>query len=465
MKKTISSKLIRLNMSLVIFALFLMSFMSMFFIQNYLEKQLIKDLISESRLIQRISQNESTGKRGINKESLKSNLDSNYKIYKREFESQSIIFANRNGSYQPIFYSSKRNVLDNESIEFIIKNVENHKYNFKFTSNKVEYLAVARNTKNISSNNRTSHGFILTYISNNTTTEIIKGISKILFFSMILSACICIFVIFFASRKITDPIIKLTNLAKEISNRNFNSTFSIDTGDELESLSNSINKMACNIKDYDTNQKHFFQNISHELKTPLMSIQGYAEGVRDNVFDDNEKPLNIIIDESNRVKKYVEDIIFLSRLEMLDISFEYKFCSLNEIIISSIEKIESIAILRDIDIIYNPSEDIHLNIDKDKFIQALINLLSNCLKYTKDTVGVDTIKTNNCYKIKIWDNGNGFNKDDLNKMFNRFYKGEKEGSGIGMSIVQKIIDNHNGTISASNRDNGGAEFTIKIPIN
>ncbi|CAH2214892.1 HAMP domain-containing sensor histidine kinase [Tepidibacter aestuarii] len=463
MKKSISNKLIRLNVFLVVFALFLMSFMSMFFIKGYLEKQLIKDLISESKLFQKMAQDGAMDQKKINRELLRSNLDDNYKFYRREFESQSIIFSNKNGYYQPIFYSSRRNLLDNESIQTIINNVESGKYNFKFTSNGVEYLAVARNAKNIS-NNKASRGFVLTYISNNTATTIIKGISKILFLSMLLSTCICIAVIFFASKKITNPIVKLTNLAKEISNRNFDSTISINTGDEIESLSNSINKMACSIKDYDTNQKHLFQNISHELKTPLMSIQGYAEGVRDNMFDDNKKALNIIIDESNRVKKYVEDIIFLSKLEMMDISFEYSFYNINDVIISSIEKVESIAILGDIDIMYSPKEDVYLNIDKDKLIQALINLLSNCLKYTKDTIGVDTLKTNDYFEIKIWDNGNGFNKDDLNKIFNRFYKGEKEGSGIGMSIVQEVIKNHNGTISANNRNIGGAEFTIKIPL-
>lgn len=214
-----------------------MSFISSLFIKNYLENQLIDDLVSESRLFKRIIQSETDDIRKINNYKVKELMRDNYSLYRKDFESNNIILTKKHLSYEVVFTSSKYIRLDKDFINAITDSINNNTYNFKYISNKTEYIGL-----------------------------------------------------------------------------------------------------------------------------------------------------------------------------------------------------------------------------------ILINILSNCLKYTKDIIGIETSCNTTHYKIRIWDDGNGFTKEDLNKVFDRFYKGKKEGSGLGMSIVKKIIDKHNADISVGNNTDKGAQYIITLPL-
>lgn len=465
MKKTITKKIIRVNVLIVIVSLLLMSIISSITIKKYLENEIAQDLLNETRLFRRMSGFEVKNNRHDKSE--RETLDnSEFRLARREFESQVIILSqNRNGELNQVYNSSKEARLSNKDIMEIKKAINKGKQYFEIFLDDKNCLAAITKAKQMKIKNKLVNGYMIAYIPTTHMDRINRDIIKVLMITTLIVGSVSILIGLSLSKKITKPIVKLTKIAEKLSNREFENKAIIKTGDEIEILATAVNKMSDNILKYDNHQKEFFQNISHELKTPLMSIQGYAEGVKDGVFDSEDQALNVIIDESKRIKKIVEDIIYLSKLDMIDEkNIESKECSMNQLIINSIEKIESIAIQSDIDIFFNPKEDVLLYIDEEKIIRVMINILSNCLKYTKSMIEVDTGIDQKFFTIKIIDDGNGFSDKDLENLFDRFYKGEKKGSGLGMSIVKKIMESHKGHIEVRNNCSGGAEFILKFPI-
>jgi signal transduction histidine kinase len=291
-----------------------------------------------------------------------------------------------------------------------------------------------------------------------------QGMFMMLLTAMALTSIVAVAFGIFMARSIAKPIVKLKKRAELLSNRDFDSKVEINTGDELEELANTMNKMAEVLKQYDIGQKKFIQNASHELKTPLMSIQGYAEGIKDGVFNDNLQALDIIVEESTRLKRIVEEVIFLSKLETIEGFYKFKATRMNELIEKSIDKINSIALKNSITIDTRLGKNISLDIDEDKFIQALINVFGNCLRYAKSKVTVAAQIKDKTFEIVVSDDGDGFGENDLKNIFERFYKGSKGDTGLGMAITKVIIEKHQGTILAVNAAEGGAQFLITIPL-
>lgn len=304
--------------------------------------------------------------------------------------------------------------------------------------------------------------WIISYTSVGGVQELSKIMLKVLLVTLLLTSVIAVGLGIFIARSIAKPIITLKRRAERLSMRDFDSRVEIHTHDEIEELANTIEKMAVELKEYDTAQKKFLQNASHELKTPLMSIQGYAEGIKDGVFDSDGKALDIIVDESTRLKNIVEEIIYLSKLETMEEFYRFGTESINEVIKDSIEKVDSLAVKNGIRINCQLCKDTEINMDRDKFIQALINILGNCLRYAAGEINIKTVLNAKLLEIIISDDGEGFEESEIKNVFERFYKGKKGNTGLGLTITKIIIEKHGGGIEAKNSANGGAEFRIRL---
>ncbi len=266
------------------------------------------------------------------------------------------------------------------------------------------------------------------------------------------------------SKKITDPINTVTALTRQYAKQDFSERFIAHTGDEIEELSIAVDEMASSLKRHDEEQVKFFRHVSHEMKTPLTSIYGYAEGLKSGVFTNQDEVLDIIMNESLRIKKLTEDIIFLSKLESNIEVYDFQECHVGEVIEDAIRSVESIAILKDIDIFYEPHPTKALELDYDKIYRAIVNLLSNCIKYTKDLVEIKVLETEGELQIIIADNGKGFDEASLRNLTNGLAKEKSDGSGIGLSIVAEILKRHHGSLSILNRrENSGAVFEMHLP--
>lgn len=293
--------------------------------------------------------------------------------------------------------------------------------------------------------------------------ELRQGMTYILFIYLLFVGVAALVVGILIARSIAKPIILLKKRTESLSRRDYDSKVEINTGDELELLADTIDKMAEELKEYDIAQKKFLQNASHELKTPLMSIQGYAEGIKDGVFEDNNQALDVIVEESTRLKGIVEELIYLSKLETMENFYKFTKEDISDVIEKSIEKVKSLAIKSDIKINTSLQKGAVLNIDRDKFTQALINLLGNCIRHSKSQINVSTSYEGDHLVIRVSDDGEGFGDEDLKNVFERFYKGKKGDTGLGLSITKVIIEKHGGVINVFNGKGGGAEFVITLP--
>ncbi len=263
------------------------------------------------------------------------------------------------------------------------------------------------------------------------------------------------------------PILIFQEGAERLAKRDLKSPIFLPSNDEFESLANTFNDMALEIMARENSQKEFFQNVSHELKTPLTSIQGYAEGIKDGVFADNDKALDIISDEAIRLKGLVDELLLISKLDTYNDIFKFTNTDVNQILVETGEKLAGIANTLGKKITLNMDKNAIIFADHEKLQQAFINILGNSLRYAKNEIEILTtvnINEKTVY-VTVKDDGEGIEPTQINKIFERFQKGRKGDTGLGLAITKMIVEKHRGIITAENVENGGgALFTVKLPI-
>jgi signal transduction histidine kinase len=282
--------------------------------------------------------------------------------------------------------------------------------------------------------------------------------------SLVISAILALLLGIVFQRNLTKPIRLLAFSMRNFSIKGENKDITIGTNDEIQELADSFNVMSRRIKQYDENQKSFFQNASHELKTPLMAIQGNAELILDRIVTgkDAEHSLNVIISESQRLKKIVENITFLAKLENVEESFQFRSESVDLVLREAVQSVGAIAEQRGIRILVENTISESISMDEEKLTRAFINLLGNALRYAETTIAVVGYQTADSIVVEVKDDGMGFAPGEETKVFERFYSGESGGSGIGLAITKAIIEGHKGTITAFQNKPKGAVFQVRF---
>ncbi|MDF2520495.1 MAG: histidine kinase [Clostridia bacterium] len=324
-----------------------------------------------------------------------------------------------------------------------------------------EYIAII---KPVYDKNSFGLGWIGIYSSLNKLNELKMAINIILLIILLLSALIIVLLSSILSKKISAPFSSLNEHIRAVAERNFNAKLQVPVDDELQELVNNINTMTDKLESYDKAQKTFLQNASHEFRTPIMSIQSYAEGIKYDVMDRNAA-VEVIVDESKRLTSLVEDLLYLSRLDSIEENYRFSNLDFDEFIKGCIERMNGIALKNNVKLTINSvDEKITVYADEEKLSRAVNNIISNCLRYAKAMVQIDmTVTEDNRIRLNISDDGQGFDPNELPSIFERFYKGKKGNFGLGLAISKNIIEKHNGHISAANAD-VGAMFTIELPI-
>lgn len=210
-------------------------------------------------------------------------------------------------------------------------------------------------------------------------------------------------------------------------------------------------------------QQTFFQNASHELKTPLMAIQGYAEGIQAGVMDTGSAA-EVILEESDRMTELVEELLDISKIDMGRQQLALSEMDIRELLYDSIRAVESAAAASGITIAPDFSEEpIMVKCDDTQMRRAVTNILTNGLRYVRSELRLTCRADRRQVTIRIQDDGDGIAEADLPHIFDRFYMGRSGKSGIGLALTREIIHLHKGTIRARNGDTG-AVFEISIPV-
>ena len=209
-------------------------------------------------------------------------------------------------------------------------------------------------------------------------------------------------------------------------------------------------------------QQTFFQNASHELKTPLMAIQGYAEGIQAGVMDTGSAA-EVILKESDRMTGLVDELLDISKIDMGRQQLTLSEMDVRELLYDSIRAVEpaaagGIAITPDF-----PETPVMVSCDDTRLRRAVTNILSNGVRYARSELRLTCRADKRYVTIRIQDDGDGIAEEDLPHIFDRFYMGKSGKSGIGLALTREIIHLHKGTIRARNVDTG-AVFEITLPM-
>lgn len=284
--------------------------------------------------------------------------------------------------------------------------------------------------------------------------SVIHSAEKIITSTAILAVVVTLITVFAVSIKLTKSIKLLCKRAERIGSGDFTHEEYDFAVRELYELGNNMNSTSAKLAKFDKYQEQFFQNVSHELRTPLMSIQGYAEGIRYGVFPDSKEAASIIIDESHRLTSMLEQLLYISRVNVNELVMsENDLC---DILRQANEKLAGLVVTGDKKVILQiPDEPVYINCEAETVLRAIMNVISNGLRYASTEVVVKLFESGGKAVVTVSDDGPGISDDDLENIFVRFYKGKDGKHGIGLSIAKNIMDIHGGKISAENITVGG----------
>ncbi len=212
----------------------------------------------------------------------------------------------------------------------------------------------------------------------------------------------------------------------------------------------------------DEQLKRFFSNASHELKTPLTSIQGYTESIYLDITPDVKGSCEVVLKQCDLMQRLIEELLLLSKLDSNALKLDYATINIYEVIDRLISYIMPTFNEKNIELVCSFEGDEAMSLCDERYMyHVLSTILSNSLRYAKSKVEISTKILSNRVVIIISDDGDGFSDEDLPHIFKRFYAGKNGVSGIGLSLAKEIIKLHKGDICATN--NNGAQITITIP--
>ena len=290
------------------------------------------------------------------------------------------------------------------------------------------------------------------------------AVNLILFAIMLLGILIAIYFSEKIAEHITVPITRLGVLSLQIGQGDFDvSHFNIPQDTlEFKQLYDNISIMVGRLETYDKNQKTFLQNASHELRTPLMSIQGYAEGIESGIFPDTKEAAQIIKRESIRLNELVSELLTLSRYESGTYKPQWEEVNLCHLLKDYTQRLMGLAAKSEKQLeLLLPEYDVMIQTDDVILSQAVINIVSNCMRYARQKVTISLEKRGGIVSLIISDDGDGIPQNDIPFIFDRFFKGKNGNFGLGLAIAISAAELLNGRIKAHNQEQG-AVFEISF---
>jgi signal transduction histidine kinase len=314
-------------------------------------------------------------------------------------------------------------------------------------------------------------GAIFLYTPMEEAEALIKDINKIIGLSFLLLLLPIVLGSWFLSRKLTSPIVLMSETVRSISKGHFENQLQLKGNDELVTLGMAINSMADRLADIEQNRKRFIGEISHELRTPLTTIRSTLQGITDDIFTDEEREelISLSINEIKRISQLIDDLTELSALEEKAVVLYRKNVSLTTLIEDCILQLNLQAKEKDIHMVANLQPGIVAHVDRYRMKQVYINLMDNAIKhsYPGSAIKVSLSKKHDRFVMMVENQGEHIPDEVLPYLFDRFYKTDpsrsQKGHGLGLTIAKKIVELHDGEISVTSKD-GIICFIVDIPI-
>jgi signal transduction histidine kinase len=278
---------------------------------------------------------------------------------------------------------------------------------------------------------------------------------------------------------VSRPIEAINNSAKVLATGDYSTRFRGTGYKEIAELSDTLNYTAKELSKVELLRQELIANISHDLRTPLTLISGYAEAMRDLPDENNAENAQIIVDETKRLTTLVNDVLDISKMQTGNQTIQPHHYNLTTSLEESVNRMSKMMEIDGYDISFNADREITLLADETRICQAFYNLLTNAVNYTgpdKKVMVTQTVFKNpadnlsDWVKIEIADTGEGISEEDLPYIWERYYKVDKThkravtGTGLGLSIVRSIIDMHGGSYGVTSKLNEGSVFWFSLKI-
>jgi two-component system phosphate regulon sensor histidine kinase PhoR len=309
-----------------------------------------------------------------------------------------------------------------------------------------------------------------------------QAIYRAVLLGAVVALVIALTVAYFLSRSMTTPIREMKEIAGRLADGDFSRKVRVKSPDELGELAKSLNTMAGelqlkmeNLKRMDRVRTDFVANVSHELKTPLTLIKGYIETLEDKVINDTKKAgrfISIIKDHADRLSNIIDDLLSLSELELSRDSIvksEFDLKSLIDDIVLGFG--HALAAKQQKLTLEVQGQDFKISADRDKIEQVFVNLIDNSIKYTGESGKIEICldRQNGEFVVTVEDSGIGIPREDLDRVFERFYRVDKArsrqlgGTGLGLGIAKHIVLAHKGEIHIESDINRGTKVFVTLP--
>lgn len=280
---------------------------------------------------------------------------------------------------------------------------------------------------------------------------------------------------YIVSQILSRPMVQMEQATRRIAKGDLETRVDVRSSDEVGDLGSAINDLARDLQHYRDTRQEFLANISHELRTPITYLEGYAKVLSDELYDTEEEKkqyLDIIHQEALRLNHLINDLFELSKMEEGKISLSLEWVDLEEIVESCVQKLQLKAKEKNLALCSEIAKQVPLvYADGLRMEQIVLNLMENAVRYTaRGAVRVRLLKEKDANQIIVEDTGMGIPADELPYIFDRFYRVEKSrsrefgGTGLGLAIVKKLVELQGGTIDVYSQIGAGTRFIIKIPV-
>ena len=282
---------------------------------------------------------------------------------------------------------------------------------------------------------------------------------------------------YFIVREIMRPLSALTDAVQKVKAGTYGQTVPVERRDEVGTLTETFNDMSQELAKNDKMRRRLFANIAHELRTPLAILQGNLEGMIDDVIPTDKKVLLSMEDETLRMGRLIQDLRDLSLAEINELTLHKAPHDINVLLERAVSMLQPLCDEKSLAVHLDLARDLpKVSIDVDRINQVIYNLLNNAIRYieagctiTVSTLAV-TVKGQPYVQVQIADTGSGIAPEDLQHIFQYFYRSEKSrnrksgGSGIGLALAQQFVRSHGGRIWADSEVGRGTTFTFILPI-
>ncbi|KAF0217114.1 MAG: integral membrane sensor signal transduction histidine [Geobacteraceae bacterium] len=289
--------------------------------------------------------------------------------------------------------------------------------------------------------------------------------NRFLLISALLLGGVAILSSMILARRLTRPISRLARAADSISQGNLHERIEITGSDELATLAHSFNRMTQALEKQNALRKKVSANFAHEMRTPLAIMQGQLEGMLDGLIPIERRVLESLLEEDLRLARIVGNVEELVQAEASALTLKRIRLPLKPFLESIAQRFSDAAGKKNISFSVACDDEVRVNADLERLTQIFINLVTNAVKAIDSggTIRLSGAAEPGCCRIDVTDTGRGITEADLPLIFERFYRKESDGLGLGLPIVRELVDAHGGAIEVASQPGEGSTFTVRLP--